>query len=230
MYTCGPLFSSLSTREGAWQRKQRKQQKRFSWFVCLSFEEEEMVISLSTKEGGTFTYFRVWNPKHFFFASALFFSFVPFSLFAFKIGTTKRMRAFNNKEKEEDLWRKWDDRRALSTWKHPQLVEQSTRFYTPGVNTVRCFVCCCLINYISRFVFFTRTFLTSAKIIVCGFCRIFTDEQKQCFAAFVFLSLSLSPFCVWVCVFIVLFPALARMIPHQNRRRERERHFFRRSS
>ena len=90
-----------------------------------------------------------------------------------------------------------------------------------------------LINYISRFVFFTRTFLTSAKIIICGgFCRIFTDEQKQCFAAFVFLSLSLSLSLpsVCECVFIVLFPARARMIPHQNRRRERERHFFRRSS
>jgi len=132
------------------------------------------------------------------------------------------MRAFNNKEKEEDLWRKWDDRRALSTWKHPQLVEQSTRFYTPGVNTVRCFVCCCLINYISRFVFFTRTFLTSAKIIVCGFCRIFTDEQKQCFAAFVFLSLSLSLLSLCMCVYSPLSCACDDDSTSKKKTRERD--------
>ena len=58
--------------------------------LCLSFEEE-MVISLSTKEGGTFTYFRVRNPKHFFLPLLLSFSLLClFPFFPFKIGTYKK--------------------------------------------------------------------------------------------------------------------------------------------
>jgi hypothetical protein len=48
--------------------------------VCLSFEEE-MVISLSKKKVARLLILGYETLNNFFFASALFFSFVPFSLF-----------------------------------------------------------------------------------------------------------------------------------------------------
>ena len=196
--------------------------------MYLSFEEIFDLSVVTQKKVASLLILGLGTLNNFFLPLSSLFLFYEYAFFPFfpsKLVLTKRMRAFNNKEKEEDLWRKWDDRRALSTWKHPQLVEQSTRFYTPGVNTVRCFVCCCLINYISRFVFFYPHFSYFRKINhhLRGLLSYLYRRTKAAFCCFRFpLSLSLLSLSVCVCVFIVLFPARAMMIPHQKRRRERE--------